>query len=84
MKTSFGSLTISYDDRVLEPRPWTADQSHWAAEILAEARLRADRIARETERVLREHGELWDDMRAQMDSVQSRITALRSSARGRV
>jgi release factor glutamine methyltransferase len=33
----FGSLTISYDDRVLEPRPWTADQSHWAAEILAGA-----------------------------------------------
>lgn len=34
---AFGSLTISYDDRVLEPRPWTADQSRWAAEILADA-----------------------------------------------
>lgn len=34
---AFGPLTIGYDDRVLEPRPWTADQSHWAAEILAGA-----------------------------------------------
>lgn len=34
---AFGPLTISYDDRVLEPRPWTADQSRWAAEILADA-----------------------------------------------
>lgn len=30
----FGSLTITYDDRVLEPRPWTVEQSQWAAEIL--------------------------------------------------
>lgn len=33
----FGSLTIAYDDRVLEPRPWTALQSRWAQELLAEA-----------------------------------------------
>ena len=30
-----GGLTIAYDDRVLEPRPWTAGQSAWAAELLA-------------------------------------------------
>jgi methylase of polypeptide subunit release factors len=30
----FGRLRISYDDRVLRPRPWTAAQSAWAAEIL--------------------------------------------------
>lgn len=31
---AFGDLTISYDDLVLEPRPWTLAQSRWAAELL--------------------------------------------------
>ena len=30
----FGGLQIAYDERVLQPRPWTAAQSYWAAEIL--------------------------------------------------
>lgn len=30
----FGGLTITFDDRVLRPRPWTAAQSMWAAEYL--------------------------------------------------
>ncbi len=34
---AFGELTIAYDERVLRPRPWTADQSHWAAELLSTA-----------------------------------------------
>lgn len=33
----FGSLTIAYDDRVLQPRPWTVLQSDWARELLARA-----------------------------------------------
>ena len=35
---AFGPLTVSYDERVLTPRPWTFEQSRWAAElaILAE------------------------------------------------
>jgi release factor glutamine methyltransferase len=33
----FGHLRIAYDGRVLEPRPWTAAQSAWAAEILPTA-----------------------------------------------
>jgi release factor glutamine methyltransferase len=32
-----GSLDIAYDERVLRPRPWTAAQSQWAAELLAHA-----------------------------------------------
>lgn len=32
---AFGPLTIAYDDRVLTPRPWTALQSRWAAELAA-------------------------------------------------
>ncbi|SFB79934.1 Conserved hypothetical protein 95 [Nocardioides terrae] len=35
--TTFDSLEIEYDDRVLSPRPWTALQAHWAAELLGEA-----------------------------------------------
>lgn len=30
----FGTLRIRYDDRVLRPRPWTAAQSDWGAELL--------------------------------------------------
>ncbi len=37
MRTTFGTLEIEYDDRVLEPRPWTALQSRWAVELLADA-----------------------------------------------
>ncbi|WP_375490764.1 methyltransferase [uncultured Jatrophihabitans sp.] len=33
----FGPLTVAYDDRVLEPRPWTYAQSTWAAEIAAQS-----------------------------------------------
>jgi methylase of polypeptide subunit release factors len=30
----FDGLRIEYDDRVLAPRPWTAAQSRWAAELI--------------------------------------------------
>jgi methylase of polypeptide subunit release factors len=33
----FQGLSIEYDDRVLTPRPWTAAQSVWAAELIAVA-----------------------------------------------
>jgi len=33
----FGTLRIRYDDRVLRPRPWTAAQSDWGAELLRTA-----------------------------------------------
>ena len=32
----FGPLRIAYDDRVLRPRPWTFEQSQWAAELAAQ------------------------------------------------
>lgn len=34
---TFGELCIAFDTRVLRPRPWTAAQSQWAAEMLREA-----------------------------------------------
>jgi methylase of polypeptide subunit release factors len=33
----FGELQIAFDDRVLRPRPWTAAQSRWAADLLRTA-----------------------------------------------
>jgi methylase of polypeptide subunit release factors len=33
----FGPLRIQYDERVLRPRPWTAQQSLWAADLVARA-----------------------------------------------
>jgi methylase of polypeptide subunit release factors len=33
----FEGLRIEYDARVLEPRPWTAAQSRWAAELIRAA-----------------------------------------------
>lgn len=36
-QTDFGELVLSYDDRVLSPRPWTTAQSYWAADLLRDA-----------------------------------------------
>jgi release factor glutamine methyltransferase len=36
-QVAFGALTITFDERVLRPRPWTVGQSDWAAELLADA-----------------------------------------------
>lgn len=36
-ETDFEGLRIGWDQRVLEPRPWTAAQSRWVAELSAEA-----------------------------------------------
>src|SRR4051794_20079115 len=33
---TFGPLVVEYDARVLPPRPWTLEQSRWAAELCAE------------------------------------------------
>ncbi len=33
----FGGLRISFDDRVLRPRPWTIAQSQWASDIAGAA-----------------------------------------------
>ncbi|MCZ4516869.1 cellulose-binding protein, partial [Streptomyces sp. ActVer] len=51
-----------------------------AAELLAEARLHEDRVSRETERVLREHGDEWDDVSAHMTHVRNSLTALTGRA----
>jgi len=36
-QTTFGDLTVAFDDRVLRPRPWTTAQSYWAADLLRDA-----------------------------------------------
>ena len=35
-ETTFGDLHIAFDERVLTPRPWTAEQSAWAAYLLGD------------------------------------------------
>ncbi|WP_211348710.1 methyltransferase [Nocardioides litoris] len=35
--TRIGGLLVEYDDRVLEPRPWTELQAAWAVELLDDA-----------------------------------------------
>ncbi|MFI9648948.1 cellulose-binding protein [Streptomyces sp. NPDC052040] len=57
-----------------------ADAEAHAAELVAGARLREDRIARETERILREHGETWDCVQAQMDHVRNSLAILTGRA----
>ncbi|WP_320779864.1 cellulose-binding protein [Streptomyces sp. CRN 30] len=51
-----------------------------AAAVLAEARVHEDRVTRETDRVLREHGERADTVRAHMDHIRSSLTALTGNA----
>ncbi|MBL1082106.1 cellulose-binding protein [Streptomyces actinomycinicus] len=51
-----------------------------ADDIIAHARLREEEIARETEQVLREHGETWDDVSAHMDSVRDSLISLTGRA----
>lgn len=51
-----------------------------AAELIAEARVREERAGRETERILREHGESQDEMRAHMNHVRSSLAALTGRA----
>ncbi|GHH87343.1 cellulose-binding protein [Streptomyces capitiformicae] len=53
-----------------------------ACELIAEARMREERIMRETERILREHGERSDELQAQMDCVRASLSALTGNAQG--
>ncbi|MFH9571745.1 cellulose-binding protein [Streptomyces sp. NPDC017454] len=59
---------------------WQEEARARAAEVVAEARECQERIARETERVLREHGERWDELQAHMASVRSNLSSLTGRA----
>lgn len=37
LRLRFGELDITYDQRILTPRPWTLAQSHWASELLEDS-----------------------------------------------
>ncbi|MEU1707959.1 cellulose-binding protein [Streptomyces sp. NPDC005706] len=47
-----------------------------AVEIVDEAHTEEKRIAQETERVLREHSEMWDEVQTHMDSVRNSLLTL--------
>ncbi|MDG9719129.1 hypothetical protein [Streptomyces sp. DH24] len=85
---TLGAQSLARAERTLaEARQALADEEASAAraqeaareraeEILAGARARQEHIARETERMLREHGERWDRVRAELDRVHSSLAAL--------
>ncbi|AKL66436.1 cellulose-binding protein [Streptomyces sp. Mg1] len=50
------------------------------AELVAAARVREERVGRETERILREHEESQEEMRAHMNHVRSSLAALTGRA----
>ncbi|MEU7553764.1 cellulose-binding protein [Streptomyces sp. NPDC044571] len=56
------------------------DAEALAAEVLAGARVEAERVGRETERILREHAEAQEEMRAHMSHVRSSLAALTGRA----
>ncbi|MEV6834907.1 cellulose-binding protein [Streptomyces sp. NPDC051133] len=51
-----------------------------AADLVADARVRAECIAQETERVLCEHSETWEDVQTHMDSVRDSLISLTGRA----
>ncbi|MFG2877495.1 cellulose-binding protein [Streptomyces sp. NPDC048337] len=51
-----------------------------AAELLAEAGVREERVGRETDRILREHAETQEEMRAHMNHIRSSLAALTGRA----
>ncbi|MFJ9040471.1 cellulose-binding protein [Streptomyces sp. NPDC102406] len=51
-----------------------------AAELLARARAQEEKITRETERLLREHDEARDELRAHMDHVRNSLASLTGRA----
>ncbi|MFG2714078.1 DivIVA domain-containing protein [Streptomyces goshikiensis] len=50
------------------------------AELVAAARVREERVGRDTERILREHAESQEEMRAHMNHVRSSLAALTGRA----
>ncbi|MDG4861593.1 hypothetical protein P8605_26000, partial [Streptomyces sp. T-3] len=50
------------------------------SELVSEARMRAERVERETERILREHAESGEELRAHMDHVRSSLATLTGRA----
>ncbi|MFJ2110968.1 MULTISPECIES: cellulose-binding protein [unclassified Streptomyces] len=52
------------------------DAQDTAAELMAQARVRADKVLRDTERLVREHDEAREEMRAHMAHVRNSLAAL--------
>ena len=52
------------------------DAQAQAAEIVAQARAREERLARETERMLREHVERREELKAHLEHVRGSLAAL--------
>ncbi|MEU7700596.1 cellulose-binding protein [Streptomyces sp. NPDC015492] len=86
-----GELTAAAEARLAEARRTLAqteeearhgqeDAEARAGGLLAEARMRAERVERETERVLREHEEARDEIHGHMDHIRDSLAALTGRA----
>ncbi|MBP2582642.1 cell division septum initiation protein DivIVA [Streptomyces sp. PvR006] len=86
-----GELTAAAEARLAEAQrslAQTEEQARHGQEdaearaggLLAEARMRAERVERETERVLREHDEARDEIHGHMDHIRDSLAALTGRA----
>ncbi|WP_181143645.1 cellulose-binding protein [Streptomyces cinnamoneus] len=75
-RTALGEARRRYADTEEAARHGQEDAEAQAAAVIAQARVREERIARDTERVLREHEERREELRSHMAHVRHSLAAL--------
>ncbi|MEU5049485.1 cellulose-binding protein [Streptomyces sp. NPDC021096] len=75
-RTALGEARRRYADTEEAARHGQEDAEAQAAAVIAQARVREERIARDTERVLREHEERREELKSHMAHVRHSLAAL--------
>ncbi|MEU1376478.1 cellulose-binding protein [Streptomyces triculaminicus] len=75
-RTALGDARRRYADTEEAARHGQEDAEAQAAAVIAQARVREERIARDTERVLREHEERREELKSHMAHVRHSLAAL--------
>ncbi|GAA3059780.1 hypothetical protein FHS39_003839 [Streptomyces olivoverticillatus] len=75
-RTALGEARRRYADTEEAARHGQEDAEAQAAAVIAQARVREERIARDTDRVLREHEERREELRSHMAHVRHSLAAL--------
>ncbi|MEU6280862.1 cellulose-binding protein [Streptomyces sp. NPDC047028] len=79
-EAALAEVEREFTDAEEEARRCLEEAEVRAAEIVAEARVREERVARQTERVLRGHKETRNDLQAHMDHVRNSLITLTGRA----
>ncbi|MBV2356781.1 cellulose-binding protein [Streptomyces sp. J2-1] len=84
-RTARAELALADAERTLARAEQSArrcqDEAHTrATDLLTAARAHEQRLAHDTERVLRDHSETWDDVQTHMASARTRLTSLTGGA----